>query len=91
MLDYTVSAIDKIKDDFKKFARVCDIVTQIVYIAYLGYTIFTRKGIFIANAILLVLATAYFSFTLYMLSNEGKKQLKRLIKNLYKEAKIQKH
>ena len=87
MLDYTASAIDKIKDDFTKFARVCDIVTQIVYIAYLAYTILSQSGIFIANVILLALSSAYFGFTLYMLSIEGKKELKRLIKNLYKYCK----
>ena len=87
MLDYTMSAIEKIKDDFTKLARVLDVTTQIVYIAYLAYTIFAKSGLFIANVILLVLAAAYFGFTLYVYSNEGKKELKKLIKKLYKYSK----
>ena len=64
MLDYTIAAYNKIKEDFNKLLYYSTICTQLLYMAYLIYALITGTGIFIANMILFVVAGAYFAFFL---------------------------
>jgi len=87
MLDYTVSAFQKIADDFKRFITVFDIGVQIFYIAYLIYAIFAPAGILIVNVVLLVFALAYLVFSLFGKKNAEKQDV-RVVKRAYKWFKI---
>lgn len=64
MLDYTKAAIKKTVDDFRRVDYVRNLITQILYIFYLAYALFTGAGNFWANAVLGVLSLAYFIFFL---------------------------
>ena len=84
MLDYTITAAKKIYDDFKKFGHICSIVTQLLYIAYLTYSLFAQSGRWWIKATLLTVSVAYFIFYLvvhhskkYTLEKTGKKFFKR--------------
>ncbi len=79
MLDYTRAAGKKILDDIQKFSLVCSILTQVFYIVYLIYALWTDTGIFYANLPMLVLACAYFAFYCYH-QNYGAS--KKIAKNL---------
>ena len=87
MFDYTKAAWKQIEADFKKIAFICNIFTQLLYIAYLVYALFTGTGFTIANIILLTLSVAYFAFFLYATQQELKKQTRKLIKRIYKRCK----
>lgn len=84
MLDYTKTAIRQTVDDFKKIDFIRNIATQAIYIVYLIYAICVQTGVLIANIILLTLACAYFVFFLYMKTRGVKKQLKRMVRDIYK-------
>ena len=80
MFDYTVTAAKKIYEDFKKFGRVCDVITQILYIAYLTYSVFAQTGRWWIKAILLGISVGYFIFYIvtqcskkYQLGKRGKR------------------
>ncbi len=88
MFDYTKAALNKLKDDFKKLALICNIGVQISTILYLLYSVCIGSGVFIANLLLLILAVGYFIFFLYVTKTEGKKQLKKLVKQIYKWCKL---
>lgn len=87
MLDYTKAAFKQTMDDFKRIDYVRNIVTQILYIVYLVYAIFSGTGFFIANLILFILAAGYFGFFLYMSMNNGKKQIKNAVKTIFTRCK----
>ena len=87
MFDYTKVAWKQIESDFKKLAFICNICTQLLYIAYLVYALFTKTGFFSANIILLILSIAYFAFFLYATQQELKKKTRKIIKRIYKRCK----
>ncbi len=87
MLDYTKAAVETIKKDFERLAFICGILTQMVYIAYMIYSIVTEKGIFYINLALLVLSCAYFSFYLYANAQELKKKIKKRAARIFKRCK----
>ena len=87
MLDYTKAAIKQIADDFKKIDRIREILTQIIYIAYLVYAIFAKTGIFTVNLVLFLLSVGYFAFFLFASAHETKKGLKKTVKTVYKCCK----
>lgn len=87
MFDYTKVAWKQIESDFKKLAFICNICTQLLYIAYLVYALFTKTGFFAANIILLILSIAYFAFFLYATKQELKKKTRKIIKRIYKRCK----
>ena len=85
MLDYTKAAFNKIIGDFRKIANGIKITTQLLSIVYLIYALFTNKKlpIQIANAVLLALAIGYFVFFFIVEMRKGRKELKRLVKEIY--------
>lgn len=85
MLDYTKAAFSKIISDFRKISNGIKITTQLLSIVYLIYALFTNEKmpIRIANAVLLVLALGYFVFFFIVEMRKGRKQLKRLVKEIY--------
>ena len=91
MLDYKKAAIQKTVDDFKKLMYVIEFLSQIIYIAYLAYTLFTATDFFIVNLILLLISTLYFIFFLYV--TRGKynyvenKKIKKRAKRVYNHTK----
>lgn len=87
MLDYTIAAYNKIKEDFNKLLYYSTICTQLLYMAYLIYALITGTGIFIANMILFVVAGAYFAFFLYATANNLKKPVKKTVKRLFTRCK----
>ena len=87
MFDYTVTAAKKIYEDFKKFGRVCDVITQILYIAYLTYSVFAQTGRWWIKAILLAVSVSYFVF--YVVTQYSKKyQLSKRGKRVFTWSKL---
>ena len=87
MFDYTVTAAKKIYEDFKKFGRVCDVITQILYIAYLTYSVFAQTGRWWIKAVLLGISVGYFIF--YIVTQCSKKyQLGKRGKRVFKWSKL---
>ena len=58
MLDYTKAAVKQTIDDFKKMDYIRNVVTQVLYIAYLAYAIFSGSGFFV------LYGGVYFKFSL---------------------------
>ena len=65
MLDYTKAALKQITEDFKKVDLIRNVLTQILYIFYLGYAIFIKSGNFTVNLVLFVLSVGYFAFFIW--------------------------
>lgn len=87
MLDYTKVAIKQIEKDVKRVAFIGSILAQLIYIAYLIYTIWTKQGFFAVNVGLLVLSVAYFAFFLYANAQEFKATTKRRVRVIFKRCK----
>lgn len=87
MLDYTRVAVNQIQKDVKTLGFVTGIVTQLIYIAYLVYTLFTKTGIFWVNLVLLVLSVAYTAFYIYATQQELQNKIKRTVRIVYKRCK----
>ena len=90
MFDYTRAAISQTIDDFKKVFYFVGLATQVVYIAFLIYSLIVGSGIFLINLVLAVLSLGYLIFYL-IITKFGKdpdsKQCKRLKKNGKKAMK----
>ena len=87
MFDYTQTAIKKIFDDFKKFCHVCSIVTQLIYIGYLTYSICAQTGRWWIKTAFLAVSVAYFIF--YTCVHHGKHaKLEKTGKRVYKRSKL---
>lgn len=84
MLDYSMAAFKKIKNDFLRIKRVFDIIIPLFPIAFLTYSVITQTGIFWANVISLALAVAYYIFHVIVTFRSGNKDLKKTVKTLYK-------
>ena len=87
MLDYTKVAIKQIEKDVKRVAFVGSIIAQLIYIAYLVYTIWTKQGFFAINIGLLILSVANFAFFLYANAQEFKATIKRKVHVIFKRCK----
>jgi len=87
MLDYTKAAGKKINDDIQKISLVCSILTQVFYIVYLIYALWTDTGIFYANLPMLVLACAYFAFYCYHQSYGSSKKVAKNLSVSFKWSK----
>ena len=88
MLDYTKAAIKQIAEDFKKIDLVRNVLTQILYIFYLGYAIFIKSGNFTVNLILFVLSVGYFAFFIWATGQENsKKKMQKVVETIYKRCK----
>lgn len=87
MLDYTKVALNQIEKDVKTIAFISSVVTQLVYIAYLVYTLFSKTGVFAVNITLLVLSVSYFAFYIYATQQELKDKIKRTVYLICKRCK----
>ena len=87
MLDYTKAAVKHTVEHLKKLDYARNIITQLLYISYLVYTLAAKIGFAIANGILLALSLAYFVFFLYVTKIKTEKALKRTGKSIYRHAK----
>lgn len=87
MLDYTKVALGQIKKDVKNFAFAVSIATQLIYIAYLVYALFTKTGIFWVSLFLLVLSVGYTAFYIYATVQEMQRTIKRRARVVYKRCK----
>ncbi|MBQ8685005.1 MAG: hypothetical protein IJ514_02390 [Clostridia bacterium] len=90
MFDYTKAAITKVVDDFKRLDYVRNIATQILYILYLVYALVAGAGIFIANALLLLLSVAYFVFFMIVTTGKltrAKAQTRKTVRRVFTRCK----
>ena len=87
MLDYTQVAGRKIYSDVRKISLVCSIITQLFYIFYLIYALFSGVGIFYANLVMLVLSSSYFAFFLYNHVYGTKTVLAKTVRESFKWSK----
>lgn len=87
MLEYTKAAIKQTVDDFKKVDYVRNVVTQVLYIAYLIYALIAGNGYLWANIPLLLLSVAYFAFFLVATHKRMEKKLKATVKTVFTRCK----
>lgn len=64
MLDYTKAAFRQTVKEFKIVDYIRNVLTQIVYIGYLTYSVIAKSGILPVNIFLLSLSAVYFVFFL---------------------------
>lgn len=87
MLDYTLFAVKKIYGDFKKIGYAFSLITQILYIAYLTYSIIAQAGRWWIKAIFLAISASYFVF--YLIVHHAKKaRLEKIGKKIVKRSKL---
>lgn len=88
MLDYTKAALKQITEDFKKVDLVRNVLTQILYIFYLGYAIFIKSGNFTVNLILFVLSVGYFAFFIWATGQEQThRKMQKVVFTIYVRCK----
>lgn len=91
MLEYTKAAIKKTIDDFKRINYAREIITQVVYIAYLTYAIvysfITKTKLIWVNAALFLLSVGYFAFFLYMTTRSPEKKVSERAKEIFNWCK----
>jgi uncharacterized membrane protein len=88
MFEYTKAAFNKTIEDFKRLDYIRQILTQIVYIAYLIYALVVAKNYIWANIPLLLLSVGYFVLFLYATAGkEKKKKLKTKAEKAYNFCK----
>lgn len=82
MLDYTVSAIDIIKEDIQKFSRGVLIASKLYTSLYFVYALVSQSGIFVVN---IILATLFFGYTLFdiFFGKKLEKKVKKVVKRSY--------
>ena len=83
MFDYTRNALMKVVNDFKKIGLGINISTQAFTIIYLIYALCVGSGVFVANVVLLTLASLYLAFFLYVTVTQKKKHLHKRVKEIY--------
>ena len=88
MLDYSLTAFQKIKKDFLRIKRFFDVVIPLFPIAFLTYSVITTaidKSFMVwVNALSLLLAVAYYIFHLFVTFRKTDKELKKAVKTAYK-------
>lgn len=87
MFDYTRSVFTKTLNDLKKLAFLFAIGLQVLQIGYLVYALIIGSGVLAANIVLLAISTAYLVFIIYIHCNTIKKEMKKLLKNIYRWSK----
>lgn len=88
MFDYTKAAVKKTADDFKRIDYLRNVITQILYIAYLIYALFAGAGVRPANAILFGLSVAYLAFFLFVsMGKASKLKKKKLVSRIFTRCK----
>ena len=87
MFDYTRSVFTKTLNDLKKLAFLFAIGLQVLQIGYLVYALIIGSGVLAANIVLLAISTAYLVFIIYIHRNTVKKEMKKLLKNIYRWSK----
>lgn len=91
MFELTKAAFKKTLEDFKKVVYASNVVTQLVYLVYLGYTLLFQKGNVLVNGILFGISFAYLLFFLIVTgfgkAPDGKETLKRSVKLICKWSK----
>ena len=87
MLAYTKVAMRKIIDDFKRFFYRFQIITYGIYASYLIYALISKRGILLANILLLALTIGYTIFFIYCNRSERKNKLRSNVKFFYKWGK----
>ncbi|MBQ7368302.1 MAG: hypothetical protein IJW60_01170 [Clostridia bacterium] len=89
MFDYTMTALQKIKNDFLKIIFACNVFIQVLYVAYLIVALCVGAGNAVVNGILLGLSSLYLGFYLVMNFREsrGAKQTKKIVELIYKWSK----
>ncbi len=91
MLDYTKAAIKQTIDDFKKIDYWRNIITQVLYLAYLVYAIIfsamAGTRLLWVNAALFVLSSTYFAFFLYVTTLTPAQKLHPTVKRTFKYCK----
>ncbi len=90
MFIYTRAYFKKLIDDTKKLGYIFNIVSPLIYIAYLIYSLFVPVGYLWANITLMVLTASYLVFYLvtYDIKTKGLKSKKKNIRHLYKGLKL---
>ncbi len=90
MFDYTKAAIEKLKEDFKRFGFIYSVIVQVIYILYLAYAIANSKAIFWANVTLGAICLAYFIFYIVTHGKIDKKSknTKKSIRRLQKYSRL---
>ena len=91
MLDYTKAAIKQTIDDFKKVDYWRNVITQVLYLAYLVYAIvfsaMAGTRLLWVNAALFVLSSTYFAFFLYVTTLTPAQKLHPTVRSTYKHCK----
>ncbi len=87
MFAHTQGRIKILLNYFKRIRRVISIGVNLLLILYLVYSLAVDRGIFVANVILLTITVAYFIFYLIMEFRNGKKQIRKTVKRIYKWCK----
>ena len=90
MLEYTKAALKKTVDDFRRLDYIRNVVTQVLYVAYLAYAIFAPAGKLWANVPLFVLSLGYLIvFLVSTTSNatQTQKRVKQICKAVYNRCK----
>ncbi len=88
MFDYTKAAFNKTIDDFKRLDYTRQVLTQLIYIAYLIYALVDAQNYIWANIPLLLLSVGYFVLFLYATAGkEKKKKLKTKAEKAYNFCK----
>lgn len=87
MFDYTKAAFRQTLSDLKKVDYVRVILTQLVYLGYLVYTLIAKTGLFWVNVFLLALSFSYTVFylitTKFGKNLDGNKEMKAGTKTAY--------
>ena len=74
MFDHTQAAFRSVIDGFKRMIFIIALITQIVIIGQLGYSIYTDKGNLIANVVLITLSVAYLIFFIVTRNKNSRKE-----------------
>ena len=80
MLDYTKTAVAKIKADFKRLMFVLQVTMQVLGIAYLGYALIAGLGFVWLNIPLLAIAVVALVFLFLDKHKKAKKFVKKMSK-----------
>ena len=65
MLDYSKAILDKTQKELEVALRVFQITTQVIYIIYLFYLLFTPNEIWYLHLALLIISAAFFVFDIF--------------------------
>ncbi len=87
MLDYTKLALQKTYEDFKKIGHVFSVVTQLLYIAYLTYSVIAQAGRWWIKVAFLTVSVVYFIFYMVIHYHPNKK-LGKAGKKIFKRSKL---